>query len=100
MSYNLITSTGNGYISDVEGDVDLRQSNPRRSNGGRGYVSPEPIETQASASQQSMSRSQSAPLSQHRKIGDKYEVVLEKNNNSLGLNVTVRFHWSIVKFQG
>ena len=59
-------------------------------------MSPEPIETQASASQQSMSRSQSAPLSQHRKIGDKFEVVLEKNNNSLGLNVTVRFRWSIM----
>ena len=80
----------NVYVSDTEGN-----NANRRSHGVRGYASPEPVETQASASQQSMSRSQSAPLSQHRKIGDKFELVLEKNNNSLGLNVTVRSHWFI-----
>ena len=91
-----MTSGGNGYISDIEGDSNTRQSATRRSHGVRGNMSPEPVETQASASQQSMSRSQSAPLSQHRKVGDKFEIVLEKNNNSLGLNVTVRSHLFII----
>ena len=84
------------YVSDVETTNATRQTTNRRSHGVRGYASPEPVETQASASQQSMFRSQSAPLSQHRKIGDKFELVLEKNNNSLGLNVTVRADWFIV----
>ena len=78
-----------GYISDIELDDVLSKGHLGSSPmPGSGMFSPEPVELAARGSQQSGMRSQSAPLSQ-LKPGDKYEVLLKKHNNSLGLNVTV-----------
>lgn len=84
----LIADVTDGYISDIELDEahKARVASPERRMDSFG--SPRPIELQPTASQQSTKRSQSARLTA-LKVGDKYEIVLEKINNSLGLNVTV-----------